>query len=101
MLKEKELEFKKKPTVTVKVQFVLGMKEYLRTFGDRIFEQNKRSLSYLKRGLSSFYGMDDFVDHLGRLGSNAVKRSTVNGRRRTSHIAGITQVGNVSYFSIT
>ena len=87
--------------MSFKVQSILGMNNYLQMFGDQLFEQNKRSLLYLKSGLSSFYGKDDFIGHLGSLGSDAIQRSTINEQRTTTHITGITEVGNVSYFSTT
>ena len=75
---------------------ILGMADYLQTFGNRLIEQNKRSLSFLKRDLSLFYGMDDFVGHLKSLGNGAVERSTVDGSARYKKIMSIAEVGNVS-----
>ena len=72
------------------------MADYLQTFGTRLVEQNKRSLSFLKRDLSSFYGMDDFVGHLRNLGNDAVQRSTVDGGNRYKTIMSIAEVGKVS-----
>ena len=81
------------------IHFILGMADYLQTFGNHLIEQNKRSMSYLKRDLSSFYGMDDFVGHLRKLGNNAVQRSTVDGSSRHKKILSIAEVGKVSSLS--
>ena len=76
--------------------FILGMANYLQTFGSRLSQQNKRSLGYLKRDLSSFYGVDDFVGHLRKLGNHAIQRSTVDGSSRHKKIMSIAGVGRVS-----
>jgi len=70
-----------------------GMANYLQTFGSRLSQQNKRSLGYLKRDLSSFYGVDDFVGHLSKLGNHAIQRSTVDGSSRHKKIMSIAGVG--------
>ena len=75
---------------------ITGMKDYLRAFGDHLAMQNKKSLSHLKRELSSFYGTNDFLSHLKDLGSKALSKSTINGPQRTKEITSIVEVGNVS-----
>ena len=76
------------------------MDRYLQTFVDRLTKQNKRSLSHFKDDLSLFYGTDDFVGHLGDLGSDAVSRSTVTRPKKNKHIMGITEIGNVRNYEM-
>ena len=52
----------------------------------------------MKRGLSSFYGKDDFIGQLRDLGNDAVRRSSINRNNRGEHNMSIAEVGNVSSF---
>ena len=79
-------------------QPMIGMNDYLQTFRDHLASQNKRSFSYLNRGLSSFYEKEDFMSYLGNLGSDAVRRSTVNGGIVDEQIKDIAEVEKVSSF---
>ena len=74
------------------------MKNYLQTFADHLATQSKRSLPYLKRGLSSSYGTVEFMDHLGTLGYEAVRRSNFQGHNSDSPVKRINEVGKVIYF---
>ena len=76
------------------------MSKYLQAFTDHLTMQNKRSMSYLKDNLSHFYGTDDFVGHLGDLGSDAVSRSTVPSTKKNKQIMGITEIGKVRNYEM-
>ena len=82
--------------ISFRIPSIIGMKKYLRAFDDHIAIQNKKSLSHLKRVLSSFYGTKDFLSQLRDLGSKAFSRSIFNGRKRNKEITSIAEVGNVS-----
>ena len=71
------------------------MNDYLQTFSNRLAKQNKRSLTYLRNELSSFYGTENFVDHLREVGSNAISRSTISGAKRSKQINTLADVGKV------
>ena len=80
--------------------YTLGMNKYLQVFTDRLTKQNRRSLSYLRDELSSFYGTNDFVGHLGDLGSDAVSRSTVPSTKKDKQIMSITEIGKVRNYEM-
>ena len=58
-------------------------------------------MSYLRDELSSFYGTNDFVGHLGGLGSDAVSRSTVPITKRNKQVMSITEIGKVRNYEMT
>ena len=62
---------------------------------EHLTKQNKRSLSFLRSELLSFYGMENFVDHLKEVGSKAIARSNINRTKRDKQIADITEIGKV------
>ena len=71
------------------------MNNYLQTFMDRLENQNKRSLSYLRNHLSSFYGTQDFVRQFNEVGTKAFTRSNIDGAKRDKHILALNDVGQV------
>jgi len=71
-----------------------GMEEYMREFEDHLVKQNKKSLVYMKHGLASFHGTDDFLGQLRDLGNDAVQRSTINRNVKDEQVMSITEVGN-------
>ena len=73
------------------------MNEYLQTFSNRLMMQNNQSLTYLRGELSSFYGMENFIEHLHGVGSNAISRSTINRAKRSKQINTLGDVGKVIF----
>ena len=70
----------------------------MREFEGHLVKQNKKSLVYMKYGLASFHGTDDFLGQLRDLGNDAVQRSTINRNVKDEQVMSITEVGNVSSF---
>ena len=63
---------------------------------DQLSKQNRRSLSYLRSELTAFYGRENFINHLGNLGSDALGRSKVTGSSKEKQVMRLKDVGKVS-----
>eukprot|EP00112_Aurelia_sp_Birch-Aquarium-sp1_P001545 Seg1167.1 transcript_id=Seg1167.1/GoldUCD/mRNA.D3Y31 product="hypothetical protein" protein_id=Seg1167.1/GoldUCD/D3Y31 len=70
-----------------------GMNDYLNTFSGRLSEHNKRSLTFFKDDLSSYYGQQDFFDALHEVGHNAYTRSNVPTTHKEKHNHDFKKVG--------
>ena len=72
------------------------MADYLTIFSDRLSEQSKRGLAYLRSELSSYYGNDDFVDMLRETGHKAYSRTNIPATAKHTHLKSLKKVGKVS-----
>ena len=78
---------------------LLGMGLYLDTFKQNVEAQGENSILFLRNELSSFYGTTNFLEHLDIIGSKAVRRSKIHGRRREKKMSSaMAYIGKVRYF---
>ena len=78
--------------------YFVGMGYYLDMFNKNLDKQSERSLYYLRNELASFYGMMNFVEHLGDISSKAVSRSKIHGARKRNQLQAISYVGKVRIY---
>ena len=71
------------------------MKDYLKTFSNKLLQQNTNGLSFYRHELSSFYGKNDFFDALHEIGHSAYKRSNVRTAKKEQHVTDFGQTGQV------
>ena len=71
------------------------MGKYLDMFKSNLDTQSEKNVLYLRNELASFYGMNNFVDHLDNIGSKAVSRSQIHGARKKKQMLAISNVGKV------
>ena len=72
-----------------------GMKDYLKTFSNKLSQQNTNSLSFYRNELSSFYGKIDFLDALHGIGHTSYTRSNVRTAKKDQHATDFGQTGEV------
>ena len=71
------------------------MGHYLDMFKSNLDSQSEKNIFYLRNELASFYGMTNFVEHLGHVSSKAVSRSKIHGAKKKKQMLAISNIGKV------